>query len=129
MTPTPCDACEFRDRPETCHALASGHRRFCDLVTKGVPGYRELVRRRTLDEPSRPAMARSSVAAAAMPTRPSAAESKRRLTLVKGCPHFEKATNCGCGVNRCLIGKGRKGDGLVSLTECLECVSQANPPP
>lgn len=41
--------CEFRDAPEVCHALASGVKRYCELIhSEGRNDYRELIRARTL---------------------------------------------------------------------------------
>jgi hypothetical protein len=47
-----CEACDFRDRGETCWAQSPGRGNFCRLIAKGRAGYRELVRARTLAEPA-----------------------------------------------------------------------------
>jgi hypothetical protein len=55
---TDCPGCEFADRPETCHALATGCTRFCTLIqVLGREDYRGLIHRKTLGlpEPSPPA--------------------------------------------------------------------------
>ena len=45
-----CQHCEFRNRPEVCFALQSGHKRFCTLIgDDGRSDYRDLVRRKTLE--------------------------------------------------------------------------------
>lgn len=51
MTGSPhCDACPFHAAEGVvCHARRSGHARFCRLIALGIPGYRELVRRKTVE--------------------------------------------------------------------------------
>jgi hypothetical protein len=36
--------------------------------------------------------------------------------------------DCGCGLNRCRLNKGR-GDGFVSLDDCIQCVEKRGAPP
>lgn len=44
------------------------------------------------------------------------------IARVKACPHWEKTSECGCGMNRCRAGKGRAGDNAVSHRDCFECL-------
>ncbi len=42
------------------------------------------------------------------------------IARMRACPHFEASSECGCGVNRCRLGKGK--DGLVSHADCRACL-------
>ncbi len=56
---------------------------------------------------------------------PSLASDLAELARVRACPHLERRTDCGCGVNRCRAGRGPRGDGLVTLDDCRACVRNA----
>jgi hypothetical protein len=61
VTATPtrekCEACPFAGRDEACHAQGRGKGNLCRLVARGLPGYREHVRRMTVE--ADPALAAS----------------------------------------------------------------------
>lgn len=52
---------------------------------------------------------------------PTSAETMALIARMKACPHWVKRTDCGCGVNQCLAGKGK--DGLVGHRDCFACLS------
>ncbi|WP_254053225.1 hypothetical protein [Singulisphaera sp. GP187] len=56
------------------------------------------------------------------PPRPTVAESTALIARMKACPHWQASSECGCGVNRCLAGKGREGK--VSHQDCFECLQE-----
>jgi hypothetical protein len=37
----------------------------------------------------------------------------------------EKAGDCGCGLNRCRLLKGKRGDGFVDINDCTACLTEA----
>lgn len=54
------------------------------------------------------------------------------IAQVKRCPSWEATSSCGCGMNRCRLGKGRAQDNAVSYQDCFEClglVGSKNPRP
>lgn len=42
------------------------------------------------------------------------------LARMKSCPHWQAASDCGCGHNRCAAGKGNQG--VVSHRDCFHCL-------
>jgi hypothetical protein len=46
------------------------------------------------------------------------------------CPSYQKESNCGCGLARCLAGKGKPDineTGLVNNWDCFHCLRPDNP--
>ena len=43
-----------------------------------------------------------------------------RIAAMKACPDWVASSDCGCGNNRCALGKGR--DGVVSHQDCFACL-------
>lgn len=128
-----CDHDPFHDHPTIRGAaLVTGHRRWCELMDPGHPDYnprmREVYIRTTyhlagMDPPPTPATPESGgrVGRIVIPV----AESLRRIALARAC-ESRTAAKCGCaGLATCLLGKGR--DGVVSLSECVECVAAFSP--
>lgn len=106
-----------------CYCVTSGARRGCAKVDPSSPAY---------DPRYLPILVRWSRgefgptcggSATSSPALVPVAKNLGRLKLVKACDHRSTTTKCGCGgMATCAIGKG-KGDGLVSLRECLACVA------
>jgi len=106
-----CLRCEFRDRPETCHSIATGHKRLCELAHElGRDDYARLIREKTLDAltvkpPGLVDMASTFIAAATaqvLAGNPIASEAvqARRKALCHACPLLDKDSDrcnkCGC---------------------------------
>lgn len=118
MSP-PCESCEFQGDVPVCHARAIGHRRYCRLIALGSPGYRELVRERTLAGPPSPV---STYAAQSPPPRDT--EADRRIMALCGaaeaCPdRVEIGEGC-CARTSCGPDGMRPGD-RVNIHDCLAC--------
>lgn len=121
-----CAHCPFRDDPNLpCAALETGHRRFCEGIDPASPTYRpglldglvrltlELAGRPIPDPPSAdfPPLATQAASLAAAAVRAVASggkqvtpdERERRLSICRGCEHFDaEATRCracGCYLN------------------------------
>lgn len=111
-----CEACPVSSG--SCIVEREGHRRYCELVTTR-PEYREVVVMRSEGrEPAPP-----------MPTRvaPGGNFADRQL-LVWGCDYRGPVVVDGCACLRtCHLGKGSGQGGaegsLVSVNDCLACVS------
>jgi hypothetical protein len=54
-------------------------------------------------------------------TGPDVATILRRVAAMKACPHWEASSSCGCGLNRCALGKGQAG--VVSHADCFACLA------
>jgi hypothetical protein len=124
---TTCGHCSFHDDPETtCHAVASGHVRLCELSDPSSPSYRpamvEAVRRLTLEPLGRyepPAAPPRHVPAPSFPppakqarnfvgsmarfvasglATTTAEERERRLAICHACEFFAagRCLKCGC---------------------------------
>lgn len=52
--------------------------------------------------------------------RPSCKESLAMISQVKACPSWVSRSDCGCGINQCLAGKG--DGGYVNHQDCFECL-------
>lgn len=59
-------------------------------------------------------------AAARVLPRPAPAAALEALASVRACPHWTAASDCGCGLNRCALGRGDRG--AVSHRDCLDCL-------
>ncbi|WP_406699119.1 hypothetical protein V5E97_09590 [Singulisphaera sp. Ch08] len=42
------------------------------------------------------------------------------ISQVKACPSWVSRSDCGCGINQCLAGKG--DGGYVNHQDCFECL-------
>ena len=51
--------------------------------------------------------------------RASIRDTVSKFARMTRCPHWQKATDCGCGINRCALGWGDRGK--VSHKDCFEC--------
>jgi hypothetical protein len=104
VCPVPCD-------------IACGDSTACALAATGDPKWiRHVVGRATLRArspmlvPEKPPATRS----------PSVAEALALSKRMRDCHHWHKATNCGCGINRCDISRGDRG--RVGHHDCFECL-------
>ena len=61
----------------------------------------------------------------AQPSLPASAESIELIRRMKECKSWVARSDCGCGVNQCLAGKGKGG--LVGRPDCFACLRE-NPP-
>lgn len=124
-----CLVCPYRDDPgKTCHALASGVRRICELIELGRQ-WEALVVERTEADPSPPAPPPPA------PASPSAATVMERQRLVLECDYRGPVAQCGCTPLRvCWLGRGSRPDpdagyGHVVDRDCLECVTSPGEQP
>lgn len=97
--------CDFAGRPETCHALRTGCRRYCELIRAGRDDYRALVRRLTLGEPE--------------PARPVGPPVDLQLLRERAeAETCQRLINCLCGPTaRC-----ERDDTPTDWNRCLDCV-------
>ena len=66
-------------------------------------------------------LGRSRIAACGRPAPlPPTPAVRSRFAQMQACPNWTKATDCGCGVNRCALGKGDRG--MVSHHDCFACL-------
>jgi glycosyltransferase involved in cell wall biosynthesis len=121
-----CAHCPFLDEKDRCcPALTLPHPTYCEQVDpddpRHQPGRFEALRRRVAGQPALVAVP----AGPRLPDLPSpdrVADQVRLLARMRTCVHWEKRTDCGCGVNRCNLGKGH--DGLVNYADCLACIEE-----
>ena len=73
--------------------------------------------------------ARMRAAGTTQATAPTSAESLALIDQMKACPSWVARSDCGCGVNQCLAGKGKGG--LVGRPDCFVCLREtiATSPP
>jgi glycosyltransferase involved in cell wall biosynthesis len=126
-----CVHCPFLVEPGCCPALTLPHPTFCLQVDPGHPRYqpkRAEAMRRMVDgnpklvaEPTIMATATPAVAIAATATG-SVTDAIALLKRMRSCVWWEKRTDCGCGVNRCNLGKGRNGQ--VNHQDCMDCIQE-----
>lgn len=88
-----------------CLAQRTGHVRFCELVLDR-PDYADFLR----DEAKNPREVATTPVTVVMDT----------LKRIKECPHFEKRSDCGCGINWC-----KRDITTVSLNDCKNCVLES----
>lgn len=123
-----CKGCDFANRPETCHAVASGHKRYCQLVEDGRCDYRALIWERTTDTPRpfdcpdhtppSPTITRDTSGPVPLVFAPSSDGVPTEISFaVVKCPHRTKEPNCGCaGKWRC-----SRDDADVTFQQCVQC--------
>lgn len=109
----------------------TGHERFRELCDPGHPAYHpgtaavvfRWARGEALSEPPSVRGHGETVdgpGVAVEPSRPPVAgviEFHRRM---RACEHWQRSSGCGCGLNRCALGKGRAG--VVSHEDCRICL-------
>ena len=105
-----CPRCEFRDRPEVCHALAAGVKRLCiQAHSLGREDYARLIRERTLDRPEV-----SLVESAGNPRW----DSYREIEL---CDF--RYSSCGC-LSKPAVCRQFGEPTATDLAKCLACVAE-----
>lgn len=105
----------------------TGHRRFRDLTDPTHPEYHPgtvaVVMRMARAEPLSGApevVGHGATIVGPQPAKvpiPAVLEFHRRM---RACPHWERSSGCGCGLNRCKVGKGKEG--VVSHDDCRSCL-------
>lgn len=58
------------------------------------------------------------------PDCPDVASQLVLIAQMKACPHWASSSTCGCGSNRCALGKGQGG--VVSHADCFACLTIAS---
>lgn len=135
--PWPDEACETCPRRAKglegpCLAQLTKHRRFCEFADPAHPDHLPKYLAILCDEePEQGCGGGSGVVAVGREHRP--ADTTPRATAtgtinatrelfarMKACPHWQKAQDCGCGINRCSLGKGDRG--RVGHKDCFECL-------
>lgn len=108
-----CHWCPLAGTDKACLPLVSRHRRLCELLDpahpKHHPGYRAIAAQKHEQAEAIEAERRAS----------KTATTRTKFARMKRCPHWEKATDCGCGINRCALGRGDRG--RVAHSDCFKC--------
>lgn len=107
-----CDHCSCPPGP-TCPG--GRNPAICRQVDPTSPKFRPGVRRNLANYKEPTHAAQTSDAPPAL----TVAESTALIAAMKGCPNW-RASSCGCGLNRCLGGKGKAGE--VSYADCFACL-------
>lgn len=103
-----CEGCPLANEERPCVAQLTRHPRYCR------PEYRAVVL--AYENPFQ------SVISETERNRESLRQSLSLIARVKACPSWEASSSCGCGNNRCRLGRGR--DGIVSHQECFACLRE-----
>jgi hypothetical protein len=116
MTMQKCRNCPAANKAHPCLAQSKRHPRYCELVDPRSPTYQPAYVSLLAKDPcGQPEQA----------PRLSVANAVGLIARMKACESWEASSECGCGNNRCRLGKGR--DGIVSHQDCFACLATAPP--
>lgn len=120
-----CQACEFRDRPETCHAMKKGNRRWCELAHSLDRGdYRQKIHDLTLEIVPKQIEHPGVVGTVSPVPPPPPAQQARTAFRINRCL-VREPLRLSCGCNKALC--HRSGTPLeVSYGQCVACVDPGN---
>lgn len=105
-----CQGCPLIEADRPCLAQLTRHARYCRPEYRAVVAAYENPCADSADETER--------------NREAIKKTMGLIARMKECPSWEKSSDCGCGNNRCRLGKGR--DGIVSHQDCFECLREAD---
>lgn len=103
-----CEHCPLRTEDRSC--LGQRNTAICAHTDRATDQYRpSLVAKVVNFTPPTPESKRLAVV-----------ESITLVARMKACPEWISATDCGCGTNRCRLGRGRGGK--VTHQDCFACL-------
>jgi hypothetical protein len=115
-----------------CPDICFRRKSFCEMASKENPSELELkhICSRSKIGTNKVVSSRIviSTGGGGMVTVPSS-ESIQLTKEMKSCKYYQKESNCGCGMSRCLAGKGKpdiNNTGLVNVWDCYACLRPDN---